>query len=139
MLICDTGPLVAAAVRRDPDHRACVDLFTGGRLVGTPLTIPAPVIAEVGYLLATHAGTAIEVAFLRSVAAGDFHVEAPVESDFARAADLVERYADLPLGTTDAMVIATAERLRCTEIATLDRRDFSVVRPNHVPAFTLLP
>ncbi|MGQ0631977.1 MAG: type II toxin-antitoxin system VapC family toxin [Sporichthyaceae bacterium] len=139
MLICDTGPLVAAAVRRDPDHRACVDLFTGARLAGRRLIVPAPVIAEVGYLVAAHAGTAIEVAFLRSVAAGDFDVEAPTAPDFDRAAELVERYADLPLGTTDALVIATAERLGCSEVATLDRRDFSVVRPMHVPAFTLLP
>jgi predicted nucleic acid-binding protein len=31
------------------------------------------------------------------------------------------------------------ERHRATEIATLDRRHFSVVRPGHVPSFTLLP
>ncbi|MGQ0631981.1 MAG: type II toxin-antitoxin system VapC family toxin [Sporichthyaceae bacterium] len=139
MLICDTGPLVAAAVRRDPDHRACVDLFTGARLAGRRLIVPAPVIAEVGYLLGRHAGTAIEVAFLRSVAAGDFQVEAPTEADFTRASDLVERYADLPPGTTDAIVVATAERLDCSEVATLDRRDFSVVRPKHVSTLTLLP
>jgi predicted nucleic acid-binding protein len=54
-------------------------------------------------------------------------------------ADLVVKYGSLPLGTTDASVIAIAERLKLTEIATLDRRHFSVVRPNHVNAFTLLP
>jgi predicted nucleic acid-binding protein len=36
-------------------------------------------------------------------------------------------------------VIATAERLGVTEVATLDRRHFSVVRPRHTPALTLLP
>ncbi|MDQ2738090.1 MAG: VapC toxin family PIN domain ribonuclease, partial [Actinomycetota bacterium] len=45
----------------------------------------------------------------------------------------------LPLGAVDATVIAVAERLGITEIATLDRRHFSVVRPAHVEAFTLLP
>jgi predicted nucleic acid-binding protein len=39
----------------------------------------------------------------------------------------------------DAAVIGLAERLRITEIATLDRRHFTVVRPVHVGAFTLLP
>lgn len=53
--------------------------------------------------------------------------------------ELVEQYADLPLGTTDASVIALAERLDINEIATLDRRHFTVVRPRHVDAFTLLP
>jgi predicted nucleic acid-binding protein len=56
-----------------------------------------------------------------------------------RAAQLVERYADLPLGTTDATVVALAERLDVREVATLDRRHFSVVRPDHVSALTLLP
>jgi predicted nucleic acid-binding protein len=101
--------------------------------------VPAPVIAEVGYLLSKYAGTAAEVGFLRSLAAGDFVVDPPSAADLARAADLVEQYANLPLGTTDAVVVATAERLGCTEIATLDRRDFTVVRPKHVPHFTVLP
>ncbi|GAA5767182.1 hypothetical protein Aros01_03684 [Streptosporangium roseum] len=53
--------------------------------------------------------------------------------------ELVEVYADLPLGVVDASVIAVAERLGLTEVATLDRRHFTVVRPRHVDAFTLLP
>jgi predicted nucleic acid-binding protein len=51
----------------------------------------------------------------------------------------VEKYADLPLGGTDASVVALAERLHETELATLDHRHFKVVRPNHVAAFTLRP
>ena len=54
-------------------------------------------------------------------------------------ADLTERYADLGLGGTDTSVVAIAERLGIVKIATLDRRHFSVVRPSHVDAFTLLP
>lgn len=49
-------------------------------------------------------------------------------------AELVRRYDDLPVGTTDASVIALAERLGVTEIATLDRRHFTVVRSRHVSA-----
>lgn len=54
-------------------------------------------------------------------------------------AELVEQYDDLRLGTTDASVIAVAERLGVREIATLDRRHFSVIRPRHVENFILLP
>jgi len=56
-----------------------------------------------------------------------------------RMAELVDTYADLPLGSTDSSVIALAERLGAVDVATLDRRDFSVVRPRHVGALTLLP
>ena len=54
-------------------------------------------------------------------------------------AELVVRYGDLPLGTTDASVVALAERLKIDEVATLDRRHFAVVRPSHTSALKLLP
>ena len=62
-------------------------------------------------------------------------------ADASRAADLIEQYSDLPLGTANAIVVAVAvaERFRAANVATLDRRHFSVVRPSHVAAFTLLP
>jgi uncharacterized protein len=62
-----------------------------------------------------------------------------VPADLARMADLVETYSDMPLGAVDAAVVAIAERLGLVEVATLDRRHFTIVRPKHVPAFTLLP
>lgn len=139
MLVCDTGPLVAAALSKDPDHRRCVDLFTGVHRAGREMVVPAPVVAEVGYLLATKASSRAEAAFLRSLAAGDFRTEELTKVDYARMADLVEQYGDLPLGTTDAAVITLTERLTCVEVATLDHRHFTVVRPRHVKALTLLP
>lgn len=54
-------------------------------------------------------------------------------------ADLVQQYADLRLGGTDASLVAIAERLGIERVATFDRRHFSVVRPSHVAALTLLP
>lgn len=45
----------------------------------------------------------------------------------------------MPLGAVDASVVAVAEWLGLAEIATVDRRHFSVVRPRHLDAFTLLP
>jgi predicted nucleic acid-binding protein len=53
-------------------------------------------------------------------------------------AELIETYADLRLGTVDASVIATAERVGSTVIATLDRRHFTIVRPRHTDAFELV-
>lgn len=103
------------------------------------MIIPTPVVAEVGYLLGTKADARTEALFLRLLADGDFAVEPPTRADYGRVADLVEQYADLPLGTTDAAVIAVAERLNVTEVATLDHRHFTVVRPDHVKSLTLLP
>jgi len=59
--------------------------------------------------------------------------------DWLRIAELVAKYADLPLGTVDASVVAAAERLRVTTVATFDRRHFGTVRPRHIETFALLP
>ena len=139
MIVCDTGPLVAAALSNDTDHAACVRLFNDMHAAGRDLLVPATVTAEVGYILAREAGARVESLFLRSLAEGDF---APVDltaADYARMAELVNTYGDLPLGTTDASVIAVAERLKLTDVATLDRRHFTIVRPSHVNSLTLLP
>jgi uncharacterized protein len=104
-----------------------------------PLIVPTLVITEVVYLLATRLGTEPEVRLLGDLADGAFTVEPVAAADWLRIAELVARYRDLPLGTVDASVVSTAERLGVTEIATVDRRHFSVVRPDHVNEFTLLP
>ena len=77
--------------------------------------------------------------FLGDLAVGAFHVEPVAAADWVRIAELVATYRQLPLGTVDASVVATAERLEVGEVATLDRRDFGVVRPRHTKPFTLLP
>lgn len=139
MILCDTAPIVAAALADDDDHHTCVELFTGLHLARRPLLVPGTVAAEVGYLLARESGARVEAMFLSALADGDFRPVDLLAEDYGRAAELVETYADLPLGTTDATVIALAERLGLSEVATLDRRHFSVVRPRHAAALTLLP
>jgi predicted nucleic acid-binding protein len=39
----------------------------------------------------------------------------------------------------DASVLAIAERLKLTDVATLDRRHFTILRPRHAEALNLLP
>lgn len=101
--------------------------------------MPTLVITEVVYLLATRLGVTAEVRFLGDLAGGSFHVEPVAAADWLRIAELVARYRDLPLGTVEASIVTAAERLGVREIATVDRRHFTVVRPAHVEAFTLLP
>lgn len=139
MILCDSGPLIAAAARNDADHHVCTEMFTGLRLAGRRLLVPQTVVAEVGYMLAAWVSTEVEAMFLDALAAGDFEVVNLTSVDFARMAELVRRYDDLPLGTTDASVFALAERLGIDELATLDQRHFRVVRPSHVETLTLFP
>jgi uncharacterized protein len=97
------------------------------------------VVAEVTYLLGTRLGWEAEVRFLGDLASGDLILEPVHAADPGRIAELVARYHDLPLGTVDASVVAAAERLNVSAIATTDRRHFGVVRPSHTESFELLP
>jgi predicted nucleic acid-binding protein len=135
-VIVDTGVFVAAANADEPQHTACAALLqaTPGRL-----TVPALVVAEATYLIEQSKGPKTEAAFIRSLSSSRYRIEAPTDADLIRVAALIETYANLPLGGTDASIIALAERLRETDVATLDRRHFHVVRPTHVKHFTLLP
>ncbi len=136
MILVDTGPLVAAANRRDENHDRCLSALASA---SRPRLVPGPVIAETCFLLARDAGHRVEADFLRSFSTGYFeHLDLRAD-DLSRAAELVMEYADLRLGGTDACVVALAERLGIIKIATLDRRHFSVVRPRHVDAFRLIP
>ena len=135
MLVVDTNVLVAAADKADPDHDRSVHAIDGASLLVTT----ALVIAETAYLIGRQLGAAAEAGFFRAVAAGDLQVEMITRADAGRIAELIERHSDLGLGGTDASLIVIAERLGVTRIATLDRRHFGAVRPNHTPAFELIP
>jgi len=99
--------------------------------------LPSPVLTEVCWLL--ERWPKIEAAFLEQVAEGAFELVQLSPNDLVRMAELVRDYADFPLGAVDASVIAVAERYKADRIAKIDRRHFSVVRPRHVGALTLLP
>ncbi len=61
------------------------------------------------------------------------------EADWSRCLDLVEGYADLRPDLMDASIVAVAERLGVGTVATLNHRDFAMVRPRHLDAPELLP
>ena len=136
MLLVDTGVIVAAADRTDTHHRACADLLQNfdGPLITSPL-----VIAEAAYLINRELGPTAEQALYTAIIDDALIVETLTHTDWVRVRDLVGRYANLPLGGTDASMIALAERFGVAQVATLDRRHFTVVRPVHVPALSLLP
>ncbi len=136
MIVVDTGPLYAATDTSDAHHAACAALFTSppDRLV-----VPVSVVVEASFLIERHLGPAAEASFLGSLTPTGLVVEQLAADDLGRMAELVRTYADLPLGAVDASVVAIAERVGATTLISLDRRHFTVVRPRHTTAFTLLP
>jgi predicted nucleic acid-binding protein len=134
LAVVDAGPLYAAADADDVDHKASPDALSWSDL---RLVVPALGVAEATYFVGRRLGARAESAFLRRLDALD--VEGPGYEDVVRMAELVEQNADVPLGGTDASVVAIAERLDAAIVVTLDRRRFVAVRPRHREAFELLP
>lgn len=137
--LLDTGPLVAAADRSDKNHVMCSELLRKLAHERSRLLVASPVVVEVCWLVEKFRGPGAEADFLELLSSGELELVELTRTDVQRMAEVVRRYADFPLGMVDASVVAIAERLGVCQVATLDRRHFSVVRPRHVEAFTLVP
>lgn len=131
--IVDTGPLYAAADEGDAAHERSLAVLERSDL---HLVIPALVVAEAAYLVGQRLGARAEASFIRGLS--ELDVEAPNGADWERMGDLMERYANFPLGATDASVVALAERLDTELVITLDHRHFAAIRPRHRQFLTLL-
>lgn len=135
MLLVDTNILVAAADTSTPEHAACAAVLDEH----ADLLVPAPVAVETAWMIESRLGVEAEATFVDAVATSEIEVVDLTAADWARCRDLIVQYADLRLGLVDASVVAVAERLKITTVATLNRRDFAVVRPAHCEALTLVP
>jgi uncharacterized protein len=136
VLLVDTNIWLAAGDQRSRNHGDCAALLERH---ADELAATIPVIAETAWLLLDRGGPATQAAFVANITSGRIAPVDLIAPDWARILDLLETYADLQLDLIDASIIAVAERLGLTTIATLNHRDFSVVRPTHCGAFELVP
>lgn len=135
-LLVDTNVWVAAHDQRDAGHQRCAAVL---RQHAGELAAPAPVITETAWFLEDRYGPAAESGFLRLITTKALNVVDLTESHWERCVELIDTYQELGLGLVDASIVAVAERLELDTIATMNTRDFNVVRPNHIDAFTLVP
>ncbi len=135
-LVLDTGPIVALLDVSDPEHRRCVQVVEEA---GEDLVIPVPVLVEVDYWLHKLYGATTWRVFVEDIVRGAYRLHHLDERQLERAAELEQAYESLDLGLVDAAVIVACETLAETKVATLDRRDFSVVAPRHCARLTILP
>jgi uncharacterized protein len=135
-LILDAAPLVAVADENEPLKDAILESM---RAEAGSLVIPAPVTAEIDYLLGRRFGRAARSAFLRDLSAGKLTVVCLERHDYRTAGDLDRRYADLDLGLSDCAVVVLAERFDTRRILSFDERHFRAVTPLQGGAFEILP
>ncbi len=135
-VIIDAGPLVAFGDANDPHHAQIDQLL---RTTDGPLVIPAPVTAEVDYLLGQRLGRGPRRSFIADLAAGRFTVACLEREDYVTVGDLDARYADLGLGLADCSLVVIANRYRTDRIMSFDERHFRTVTPLRGSTFTILP
>jgi predicted nucleic acid-binding protein len=135
-ILLDASAIVAAADRSDLHHRAAVAWFARA---DEPLLLGALTLADLDVLLQRELGPAATSALLRTLTDGAIRLLAPTDADLARASELLAEAAEHAPRLTDAVLVATAERLGIRRVATFDRRPIAIFRPRHVRALDLEP
>jgi uncharacterized protein len=136
MIVIDTSVVLAFMNRGDEHHEPARRWMEREReeLVTTPL-----VVAELDHLVFAHGGRDAARALREDLDIGAYQVEWWPTAIHETVA-LASRHESMDLGLTDASLLALAEHLQSTSIATLDERHFRVLRPaSGSEAFTLLP
>lgn len=133
-VILDTGPWVALIDRSETMHEKTVAWLREfeGNLYSTEA-----VLTEVLFLLdfsVRAQGSAIDFV-TRSVV--DLVPSSP--ESLAAVKRLMRKHSDLPMDYAAATIVALAMETGIDQVATFDRRDFSVYRLTRNKAFTLLP
>jgi predicted nucleic acid-binding protein len=123
VIIADTGAIVALIDRSDRHHAVLRELYENDP---SAWLLPWAILPEVDYLVGAHVGVRAQEAFLADLAEGAFGISWG-EEDLDEARRLSERYPKLRIGLVDAVVMATATRLKARAIATLDLRHFAAI------------
>jgi uncharacterized protein len=134
--ILDTSFLFALTDQSDRNHKRVLTVAQNAKEV---LVLPVSVLPEICYLIASRLGHQAMRHFVSSLTTKAVQIESVTSEDLIRVNKILEQYADSQLDFTDATIVAIAERLMISRIYTLDRRDFSIIRPNHCDYFELLP
>ncbi len=135
-LIVDTAPIVALADRHD-DRRGAVSRalqLERGRLI-----VPAPISAEIDYMLGSRVGRQARLSWLQDVANGDFEVQCLDFPEYQAIVTLENRYAALSPGLADLSIVVLAQRFNTRRVLTFDARHFRAITPLQGGQFEILP
>ncbi len=135
-LITDSSFVYALYSESDPAHQVAKRFVSQNP---EQLLVPNVVLPEVCYLITRDYGRRGIEQFIKYFAQLDALFAPLILDDLDRLREIVSTYADAELDIVDCCIMAIAERLNLTRIATFDRRDFAMVRPRHCDFLELLP
>lgn len=136
MIVLDTGGLYAAIDANEVLHGRAVAALASAR---PPRVLSPFVLAELDYLVATRVGHQAQMALVDEVVRGAYQLEPFLPEHAGEARRIMERYADLRVGLTDASVVVLANRHRALDLLCTDERHFRALRGPGGRPFRLLP
>ena len=136
IFIADSNFVYALYNANDIHHQDAMSWLSHNTEV---MLVPDVVLPEVSYLIARDIGHSGMQKFLEYFMQLDVQLEAVGMDDLAGVRDIVSAYPGARFDLVDCCIMAIAERLDVTRIATFDRRDFSIFQPSHCDYLELLP
>lgn len=133
--ILDTSFLFALTDQSDRNHQRVLAVTQSA---DENLVLPIAVLPEICYLISSRLGHKAMRRFVAGMTPDAVQIESVTTEDLIRVRQILEKYSDNQLDFTDAAIIAISERLGITRVYTLNRQDFTIIRPKHCDYFELL-
>jgi uncharacterized protein len=122
-IVVDAGPLIALFDRDDRHHHRAVEFIRNCR---SGLVTNLPVLTEATFLLRFSVCAQRD---LLAWAHSSLEIDQNTSSDLPKIIALLDKYSDLPVDFADVSIVALAERLNVSRVASVDQ-DFAIYRPS---------
>jgi predicted nucleic acid-binding protein len=120
-IVVDAGPLIALFDRADRHHRQAVEFV---RTCRSRLITNLPVLTEATLLLRFSVDAQKDLLWW---AQRSLEIDQGTSTDLPRIIALLDKYRDLPADFADVSLLALAERLNVSRLASIDS-DFAIYR-----------
>jgi len=121
VIVLDAGPLIALFDGSDHHHNSALQFIRANK---QPLVTNVPVLTEACWVL--DFSLAAQRDCLTWVSQ-TLRVDGETALDLAQISTLLAKYRDLPADFADVSLIALCDRLRCYDVASVDR-EFTIYR-----------
>ena len=120
-IVVDAGPLIALFDRDDRHHRSAIEFIRNRAL---HLITNLPVLTEATFLLRFSVAAQRDLLWWTHKS---IEIDQDTPADLPRIIAIMDKYHDLPADFADASLVALAERLNVSRVASVDR-DFAIYR-----------
>lgn len=135
-ILIDSSFLIALYDKTADEHE---EVNAVAKLYRAQFLVPQVVLTEVLYLVKRETGIRGAIQFLDEFLGSQAYLQEVTVPDLIRVKAIMQHYTSAKIDFVDCCIMALSERLNITQVGTLDKRDFTILRPKHVNTLDLLP